>query len=55
MRGASKRLLGRGSGMGWRKSKFSARIGEEIVTLTASRMDAVWLLLCRFELSKWMM
>jgi hypothetical protein len=52
-RGASNMPLG--SGIGWRRSRFSARIGEETVTLMARRMDADSLLLCRFELSKWTM
>jgi hypothetical protein len=41
--------------MGWRRSRFSARIGEETVTLMTRRMDADSLLLCRLEPSKWMM
>jgi hypothetical protein len=42
-----------GNEMGWRRSRFSARRGEEIVTLTARIVD-VNSLLCKFELLRQM-
>ena len=45
-RGVSKMSLG--IGMGWRRSRFSAKMGEETVTLMARRTDADSLL-CRSE------
>ena len=45
--GASKTLLRKG--MGWLRSRFSARMGKETITVMARRMDR-HLLLGRFEL-----